>query len=109
MKLRAIIVRMLGMCPMAWYIFKRSLQLSVFLMLCTITDVRDREIEVRLSEDEQVHIRYFESSKEYYDISVSDGGVLTMVDADSKEWTNYIGKKPSAENRKILLQIPDAS
>ena len=34
MKLRAIIVRMLGMCPMAWYIFKRSLQLSVFLMLC---------------------------------------------------------------------------
>ena len=70
-------------------------------------DVRDREIEVRLSEDEQVHIRYFESSKEYYGISVSDGGVLTMVDADSKEWTDYIGKKPSAENRKILLQIPD--
>ncbi len=34
MKLRAMIVRMLGMCPMAWYIFKRSLQLSVFLMLC---------------------------------------------------------------------------
>ena len=60
-------------------------------------DVRDKEIEVRLSEDEQVHIRYFESSKEYYDISVSDGGVLTMVDADSKEWTDYIGKKPSAE------------
>lgn len=37
MKLRAIIVRMLGMCPMAWYIFKRSLQLSVFLMLCAFT------------------------------------------------------------------------
>ena len=34
MKFRAIIVRMLGMCPLAWYIFKRSLQLSAFLMLC---------------------------------------------------------------------------
>lgn len=36
MKLRAIIVRMLNMCPLAWYIFKRSLQLSVFLLLCAL-------------------------------------------------------------------------
>ena len=39
-------------------------------------DVRDREIEVTLSDDEQVHIQYSENSKEYYDISVSDGNVL---------------------------------
>lgn len=32
-------------------------------------DVRDREIEVSLSEDEQIHIQYFENSKEHYDIS----------------------------------------
>lgn len=32
-------------------------------------DVRDREIEVTLSDDEQVHIQYSENSKEYYDIS----------------------------------------
>lgn len=33
-------------------------------------DVEDREIEVSLSEDEQVHIQYSENNKEYYDISV---------------------------------------
>ena len=70
--------------------------------------MRDREIEVTLSDDEQVHIQYSENSKEYYDISVSDGNVLTMVNANNKEWTDYIGGKPSAENRKISLQIPDA-
>ena len=70
-------------------------------------DVRDREIEVSLSEDEQIHIHYFENSKEYYDISVSDENVLTMVNASNKEWTDYIGGKPSAAERKILLQIPN--
>ena len=30
-----------------------------------------------------------------------------MTDAGSKSWTDYIGGKPSAENRKISLQIPD--
>ena len=71
-------------------------------------DVRDREIEVSLSEDGQVHIQYSENSKEYYDISISDDNVLTMTSASDKAWTDYIGVKPSAENRKISLQIPDA-
>ena len=69
-------------------------------------DVRDREIVVSLSEDEQVHIGYSENSKEYYNISVSDKGVLTMASASDKEWTDYIGGKPSAESRKISLQLP---
>lgn len=71
-------------------------------------NVRDREIEVSLSEDEQVHIEYSENSKECYDISISDGNVLTMVNVSNKEWTDYIGGKASAEARKISLQIPDA-
>lgn len=70
-------------------------------------DVRDREIEVSLSEDEQIHIQYSENDKEYYDISVSDENVLTMVNASNKEWKDYIGGKPSAEDRKIVLQVPD--
>ncbi len=70
-------------------------------------DVQDREIEVSLSEDEQVHMQYAENNKEYYDISVS-GTVLTMTSASDKAWTDYIGGKPAAENRKILLQIPNA-
>ncbi len=70
-------------------------------------DVRDREIEVSLSEDAKIHIQYSENNKEYYDISVSDENVLTMVNASNKEWTDYIGGKPSAKDRKIALQIPD--
>ena len=71
-------------------------------------DVSDRGIEVSLSKDDQVHIKYYENSKEYYDISVSDENVLTMTSESNKEWTDYIGVKPSGENQKISLQIPDA-
>lgn len=70
-------------------------------------DVRDREIVVSLSEDKQVHIEYSESNKEHYNISVSGEGILTMAGEADKEWTDYIGGKPSAESRKILLQLPD--
>ena len=54
-------------------------------------DVQDREIEVSLSEDDQVHIHYYESGEEYYDISVSDENVLTMTSASDKDWTDYVG------------------
>ncbi len=70
-------------------------------------DARDRQIQVSASEDGQIHITYFENSKETYDIAVSGEKVLTMVGADSKEWTDYIGGKPSAEDRVISLQVPD--
>lgn len=70
-------------------------------------DVRDRQIEVALSTDSQIHIDYSESSKEYYNISTSDDGVLTMSIAEDKQWTDYIGVKSAASNRKILLQVPN--
>ena len=70
-------------------------------------DVRDREITVEASGHDQVHIQYSENSKEYYDISVSDDQMLTMTAASDKELSDYIGGKTSAEDRKILLQIPD--
>lgn len=71
-------------------------------------DVRDREIEVSLSEDEQIHIEYHQNSKEYYDISVSEENVLTLSSASNKGWMDYIGAKPSDEVRKIFLQVPNA-
>lgn len=70
-------------------------------------DVQDREIEVSLSEDDQVHIHYYESGEEYYDISVTDENVLTMTSASDKDWTDYVGVKASADDRKISLQIPE--
>ena len=71
-------------------------------------DVRDRQIDVSESEDGQIRITYSENSRETYDIAVSDDNVLTMTNAGEKKWTDYIGGKPSAENRRISLQIPDA-
>lgn len=70
-------------------------------------DVRDRQIEVTPSADNQIRIDYFENSKEYYDISVSDSNVLTITAASDKEWTDYIGGKSAADSRKISLQVPD--
>ena len=72
-------------------------------------DVRDRIIEVSLSEDGKVHIDYFESDKERYDISVSDGGALTMTAVNSKEWSDYIGGKAPSDTRKIILKLPNGA
>ncbi len=71
-------------------------------------DVRDRQIEVVPSPDNKIHIDYFESDKEYYDISTSDNRTLTMAAASDKAWTDYIGGKSAADSRKILLQVPNA-
>lgn len=70
-------------------------------------DVIDREVSVSTSSDEQIHIKYSENSKEYYDISVSDENILYMSNAYNKEWNDYIGGKPSENDRKITIQIPD--
>lgn len=70
-------------------------------------DVRDREIEVLRSEDQEIHVDYFDSDKEFFDISISDEGVLTMTAAENKEWKDYIGSKADADFRKISLQIPE--
>ncbi len=70
-------------------------------------DVRDRQVEVTPSPDNQIHIDYSESGQEYYDISVSDSHTLTMTAVSDKEWTDYIGGKSAAGSRKISLQLPD--
>lgn len=69
-------------------------------------DVRDRQIEVLPSSDNQIHIDYFETDKEYYDLSLSQDQVLTMTFETSKELTDYIGEKPAAGSRKISLHLP---
>ena len=68
-------------------------------------DVHDRRIDVSVSNDDMVHIDYFESSKEGYDITLSSG-VLTIEGISNKNWADFIGVKPSAENRRISIRIP---
>ena len=71
-----------------------------------VIDVEDREVTVIASEDEFVHIDYFDGEKEYLDIALSDGRLTVKLVYD-KEWTDYIGVKPAAEYRRIEVRIPD--
>lgn len=69
-------------------------------------DVLDREIEVSVSDDNQIYIDYFESEKEYYDLSVTENNLLTMKYTQNKEWTDFIGMKPNLDFRKVYLKVP---
>lgn len=68
--------------------------------------VQDRKVEVSVSDDNQVHLDYFDSKKEYFDISISENNLLTMKFLQNKEWWGFIGTKPKMELRKISLKIP---
>lgn len=70
-------------------------------------DVRDREIEVSLSGDDLVHIDYFESDEEYYTISVSDDGILSMTAESNEGISKFFGVKSNGKQNKISLQVPD--
>lgn len=70
-------------------------------------EVADRELEVSASENGEVCIDYFDSEKEFLDISVSDSKELTVKLATNKKWTDFIGTKPSKEYRKIKIRVPD--
>ncbi len=70
-------------------------------------DVSDREVLIGVSADGQVRIEYSESEKEYYDISLSEEGELTMTLVLDKQWTDFIGTKPAIEDRTIRLYLPD--
>ena len=71
-----------------------------------VIDVEDRAVEVLASEDGQVHIEYSESEKEFYNISVSESGELTMTYETDKDWTDFIGTKPDAQYRTIKISVP---
>lgn len=69
-------------------------------------DVRDREIQVAVSEDEKIHIDYFDSEKEFFNIAAAEDS-LTMTIADDKEWKDYIGVNAPKEHRIIKVRLPE--
>ena len=69
-------------------------------------DVTDRELQIEQAEDGEVHIYYHDSQKEYLEIGVSDDKKLSVKLTMDKDWTDFIGVKPSAEYRKIRICIP---
>ncbi len=69
-------------------------------------DVSDRQINIGISDDEQVHIEYFDGEKEYFDIAVSENNKLDIKLTLNKEWTDFIGTKVAAEYRKMTVKLP---
>ena len=69
----------------------------------------DREIEVTKSSDDKIRVRYFDGENEYLEINLSGAKELTVELKYNKNWTDYIGSKPSAEYRKITIEIPDGA
>ncbi|MCX4312366.1 MAG: DUF4097 family beta strand repeat-containing protein [Clostridia bacterium] len=69
-------------------------------------EVIDREVEVCLSYDDKISISCHESEKESYDIRVTDSGELRVEYAANKQWHDFIGTKPSAEYRRISIELP---
>lgn len=72
-----------------------------------IVQVTDRELEIGASEDNRIYIDYFDGEKEFLEITVSESKELTVKLLYKKDWTDFIGVKPSAEYRKIMIRIPD--
>lgn len=71
-----------------------------------LIDVSDRQIDISVSNDEQVHIEYFDGEKEYFDIAVSDSNELTVKLSFKKEWTDFIDTKAAKEYRKMSIKLP---
>lgn len=72
-------------------------------------DVRDRAVVIAISPDEYVSMDYFDSDKEFFDISVSAAGDLTVTAADDKQWSDYIGSKADASVRQIYIELPQSA
>lgn len=70
-----------------------------------VIEVTDRALEFSVSEDDRVHIDYFDSDKEYLDIDLSDNRLIVRLEFD-KDWTDFIGIKPSETYRKIQVRVP---
>lgn len=68
--------------------------------------VTDRDLQICASQDDNIYIDYFDGEKEYLEIS-NDNATLSVNLAYDKNWTDFIGTKPAAKYRKILIRIPD--
>lgn len=68
--------------------------------------VKDRAIEILPSSDGEIHITYFESDKEFYEITVNENKVLTMQSASDKELSDYFGLSGDSM-RSIKLEVPN--
>lgn len=75
--------------------------------ISTVTmDVQDRKIEVIQTAEDTVRLEYAESEKEFYEVTVSDSGMLSMTCKEAKDWKDYVGGKAPQIDRTIKLYLP---
>ena len=69
-------------------------------------DVSNRAVKLMSSEDGKLRIDYYESEKTSYDISLSEGGVLSVTLDLDQSWTDFVGVQPAAEYRTVCVYLP---
>lgn len=69
--------------------------------------VTDRVLDIDVSDDDRIHIDYFDGEKEYLTIEVSESKELTVTLNTDKSPLDYIGVKPPLEYRTIRIRLPD--
>lgn len=99
--------RHLKACPLRWWPFLYARRFDGYLFSQNFSQklILDRPSQTPTA---SASAKASSQVRLYYEISVSDESILTMTGASNKEWTDYIGSKPAAEDRKISLQVPDA-
>jgi hypothetical protein len=60
------------------------------------------------SNDDQIHLTYFENDKEHYDISVSQSGELSIIGRNDYQWYDYLRFNLNS-SESIDIAIPDNS
>lgn len=65
-----------------------------------------RTVEVMESNDNKIHIRYFESDKEFYEINVTDKNELVMKLVTDKNWKDYVGLDTDKAHRIVQIAVP---
>ncbi|PEJ60573.1 MULTISPECIES: DUF4097 family beta strand repeat-containing protein [unclassified Bacillus (in: firmicutes)] len=68
---------------------------------------KGRKVELEESKDNDIHITYFESDKESYDIHVSDNDELVMKLVTDKDWKDYVGFQTDEEHHIVKIAVPN--
>ena len=71
-----------------------------------IIDVADRELNIGLSSDGQISVNYFDSEKQYLEISVSESNELVNAWL-RQELDGFFRVKPDKKYRGITVLVPE--
>ncbi|WP_313894133.1 DUF4097 family beta strand repeat-containing protein [Psychrobacillus sp.] len=67
---------------------------------------RDRKVELVESMDSKIHITYFESDKESYEVNITEENELVMKLVTDKDWKDYVGLDTDKAYRLVQIAVP---